>query len=487
MKQVPSYFSTMRSLILVFFTILFHFSAKAQWTLEKCVEQAIGNNIQLQQAIINEQITSYGQWTAVGSMLPNVNGQASHGYNWGQRIDPFTNSFASERIQSNSFGVSSSIDLFTGGQNWFNYQKAKSDAAASQWNVENVKNQIALQTANAFLNVMLTTELLKIAQSTSDNSMEQLNRLKKLYEIGTINPGTLSEMEAQYKSDLANQVVSENNLKVAKLALIQIMRLGEKESQVFEASFPDIALFGVSDQLPPKSLVIETALGIQPSIQSSLAAISAAQFNYKMAKSGVSPRLSASLSLGTGYSGAARVITGNPDLLSYPIGTVMGTNDIVLSIPQQVYFSDDYAVKSFDAQMRDNVNRSFFFSLTVPIFNGFQNHANIQRSRLGVENAKLNWELAKQQLKMDIETAYTNAEAAISSYRANELSFQSNEQSYQWSKTRYDNGLINATELSIARNRMDIAKAQLVRSKVDFVFKRNILNFYLNQPIQLQP
>jgi outer membrane protein len=455
--------------------------------LEKCVEQAIGNNIQLQQALINEQITSYGQWTAVGSMLPNINGQASHGYNWGQRIDPFTNSFASERIQSNSFGVSSSIDLFTGGQNWFNYQKAKSDMASSQWNAESVKNQIALQTANAFLNVILTTELLKIAQSTADNSLEQLNRLRKLYDIGTINSGSLLEMEAQYRSDLASQVVAENNLKVSQLTLTQVMRLDDKQSQAFQASFPDVALFGVSDQLPPKSLVIETALGSQPSIQSSLAAISSAQFNYKMAKSGVAPRLSASLSLGTGYSGAARVITGNPDLLSYPIGTVLGTNDVVLSIPQQVYLSDDYTVKSFDAQMRDNVNRSFFFSLTVPIFNGFQNHTNIQRSKLGVENAKLNWELAKQQLKMDVETAYTNAEAAISSYRANELSFKSNEQSYQWAKTRFDNGLMNATELSIARNRMDIAKAQLVRSKVDFVFKRNILNFYLNQPIQLQP
>lgn len=487
MKQVPSYLSTMRIFIILFFALLSHVSTTAQWTLEKCIEQAIGNNIQLQQALINEQITSYGQWTAVGSMLPNVNGQASHGYNWGQRIDPFTNSFASERIQSNSFGVSSSIDLFTGGQNWFNYQKAKSDAAASQWNVENVKNQIALQTANAFLNVMLTAELLKIAQSTSDNSLEQLNRLKKLYEIGTINPGTLSEMEAQHKSDMANQVVSENNLKVAKLALIQVMRLGDKESQVFEASFPDIALFGVSDQLPPKSLVIETALGNQPSIQSSLAAISAAQFNYKVAKSGVAPRLSASYSMGTGYSGAARVLIGTPDYRSDLIGIVDGTGDVVRSFSYPVYTSEDYAIKSFDAQMRDNVNRSFFFSLTVPIFNGFQNHANIQRSRLGVENAKLNWELAKQQLKMDIETAYTNAEAAISSYRANELSFQFNEQAYQWSKTRYDNGLINATELSIARNRLDIAKAQLVRSKVDFVFKRNILNFYLNQPIQLQP
>jgi outer membrane protein len=88
---------------------------------------------------------------------------------------------------------------------------------------------------------------------------------------------------------------------------------------------------------------------------------------------------------------------------------------------------------------------------------------------------------------MDIETAFSNAEAAISNYRANEQSLQSNEQSYQWSQTRFDNGLINAMELSIARNRLDIARAQLVRAKVDFVFKRNILNFYLNQPIQLQP
>ena len=487
MNRVPTYFRTMRLLILFLFSLLFHFSARSQWTLEKCIEQALSNNIQLQQTLINQQITAYGQWTAMGSMLPNLNGQASHGYNWGQRIDPFTNSFASERIQSNSFGVSSSIDLFTGGQNWFNYQKVRSDVAASQWNVENVKNQIALQTANAFLNVILTTELLKIAQSTSDNSLEQLKRAQKQFEIGTVNAGSLAEIEAQHKTNLANQVVSENNLKIAELSLMQLIRIDEKQMPEFEAVFPDISLFAVSDQLPPKSLVIETALGNQPSIQSSLAAISSAQFNHKLAKSGVAPRLSASFSLGTGYSGAARVLTGQPDVLSYPIGTVMGTNDVVMSIPQQVYFSDDYSVKSFDAQLSDNVNRSFFFSLSIPVFNGFQNHANIQRAKLGVENARLNWELAKQQLKMDIETAFSNAEAAISNYRANEQSLQSNEQSYQWSQTRFDNGLINAMELSIARNRLDIARAQLVRAKVDFVFKRNILNFYLNQPIQLQP
>lgn len=477
----------MRGVFLLTFLLSIRFAAFSQWTLDKCIEQAIGNNIQLQQTLISAQLAAYDQWTAVGAMLPNINAQASHGFNWGQRIDPFTNSFASERIQSNSFGISSAIDLFTGGQNWFNYQKAKSDAAASQWNAENVKNQIALQTANAFLNVMLTSELLKIAQNTSSSSLEQLNRLKKLFEVGTINAGTLQETEAQHQSDVANEVVAENNKKIAELTLMQVMRLDEKEALTFKASFPDISLFAVGEKLPPKSLIIETALGNQPSIQSSLSSISSAQYSYRMAKSGLSPRLSASYSMGTGYSGAARILSGTPDYLSYPIGTVMGTSDVVVSIPQPIFSSDDYEVKSFDAQLNDNVNRSFFLSLTIPIFNGFQNYTNIQRSRLGVENAKLNWELAKQQLKMDIETAYTNTEAAIASYRANELSIQSSEQSYQWAKTRYDNGLINATELSIARNRMDIAKAQFVRAKIDFVFKRNVLNFYLNQPIQLQP
>lgn len=462
------------------------FSMSAQWTLEKCIDQAWNNNIQLQQSLINQQITSYGQWVAAGAMMPNLNGQATHGYNWGQRIDPFTNSFASERIRSNSFGVSSSIDLFTGGQNWFNYQKSKSDVASGQWNVENVKNQIALQTANAFLNVILTTELLNIAKSTAENSLEQLNRVKKQFEIGSVNAGTLSEIEAQYKTDLASQIVAENNLKMAQLSLVQLMRLDDNQAKAFVPSFPDLSLFSVSEKLPLKSLIIETALGNQPGIQSTLAGISAAQFNYKAAKSGLSPRLSASMSLGTGYSGAARIITGEPDLLSFPIGTVLGTGEMVYTI-QPSYSSDDYTVKSFDAQMRDNVNRSFFLSLTIPVFNGFQNHANIQRARLGVENAKLNWEQAKQQLKMDIESAYANAEAAIANYIASDESLKANEQSFNWAKTRYENGLLNSTEFSIARNRLDIARAQLIRAKVDFVFKRNILNFYLNQPIQLQP
>jgi outer membrane protein len=165
----------------------------------------------------------------------------------------------------------------------------------------------------------------------------------------------------------------------------------------------------------------------------------------------------------------------------------MGSNDIVFSYPQLVYSADDYKVKSFGNQFQDNVNRSFFLSLTIPLFNGFQTHNNVKRAAINVQNASLSLELAKQQLTTDVETAYASALGAAQTLQANKKSWESNQKAYDWASTRYENGMINAMELSIARNRLDIAKAQMIRSQLDLIFKQNIIQFYMNQPIRLQP
>ncbi len=468
--------------------ISFHLELFAQsWTLEKCIQTAWENNIQLQQAELSERQVELSSQTALGVMLPNLNGQGSHGYNWGQRIDPFTNSFASERIRSNSFGISSSIDIFTGGQNWANYQKTIQDKEAAHWNLENTKNQVALQTANAFLNVMLNSELEKIALNTKATSLENLNRLKKQLALGVVNEGVVAEMEAQYMTDQANWIVSQNNFELAKLNLAQLMVLSPDQMKSFELVFPDIQLFEVNVPLPPKSLVLSTALQDQASIKSAMSSLSAAYWSERSAKGAVLPRVSASMSYGTGYSGAAKILNGSGSVVSFPIGTVGSTNDWVYSLPQTIYSADDYRVKPFQSQLNDNVNRSFFVSMTMPIFNGFQSHAQIQRAKINKENADLNVQLAKQRLIVDVENAYANAEAAQKSFQAQELSLSSNEKAYALSKAKFENGVSNATEMTNARNRLDIARAQYIRARLDLVFKRNVIQFYMNQPIQLQP
>lgn len=492
--QGKAYFRCMRkrfSLRLLFFlslSLIVRLNAVSQtWTLDQCVQVAWENNIQLKQAEWSEKQIALNGMTAMGAMMPNLNAQATHGYNWGQRIDPFTNSFASERIQSNSFGISSSIDLFTGGQNWANYQKTIQDKEAAHWSLENTRNQVALQTANAFLNVILNAELEKIAFNTQATSLESLSRLKKQMTLGVVNEGVVAEMEAQYMSDQANWVVSQNNYQLAKLSLTQLLLLNEEQSRNFEPVFPDVQLFDVTFPLPPKSLVLSTALQDQASIKSALSSLAGARWSERSARGAVLPRVSASMSFGTGYSGAAKVLSGSGSVVSFPIGTVGATNDWVYSLPQTIYSSDDYRTKPFQSQLNDNVNRSFFVSMSMPLFNGFQTHAQIQRAKINSANADLNLQLAKQRLIVDVETAYANAEAAQKSFQAQEQSLKSNEKAYEWAKAKFDNGVLNATEMSIARNRLDIARAQYIRSRLDLIFKRNVLQFYMNQPIQMQP
>ncbi len=477
--------------LLFLFTLAFsgfHTELDAQsWTLEKCIQTAWENNIQLQQAALNESQVALNTETSLGAMLPNLNAQGSHGYNWGQRIDPFTNSFASERIRSNSFGISSSIDLFTGGQNWSNYQKSLQDKDAAHWNLESTRNQVALQTANAFLTMVLNSELEKIAYNTQATSQSNLDRLKKQLSLGVINEGVVAEMEAQFMSDQASWIIAQNNFELSKLSLVQLLMLSADEARTFELTFPDIQLFQVDVPLPPKSLVLSTALQDQASIKSALSSLSAAQWSVRASKGAVLPRVSASMSYGSGYSGAAKVLNGSGSVVSFPIGTVGTTNDWVYSLPQTVYTADDYQVKPFQNQLRDNVNRSFFVSMSMPLFNGFQTHAQIQRAKINKENADLNYQLAKQRLIVDVENAYVNAEAASKSYQAQELSLVSNEKAYALALAKFENGVLNATEMTNARNRLDIARAQYIRARLDLIFKRNVIQFYMNQPIQLQP
>ena len=85
------------------------------WTLQRCLDHAFEYNLQIKLAGLGEISADIGTQSAKGAFLPNLNGNASHGYNFGRTVDPFTNQFVeSSRIQSNSFGLSTGMTLF----NW---------------------------------------------------------------------------------------------------------------------------------------------------------------------------------------------------------------------------------------------------------------------------------------------------------------------------------------------------------------------------------
>ena len=84
------------------------------WTLQQCLARAEERNLAVLNAALDAQLAGENKDRTYWDLLPDLNGVATHGYNYGRVIDRFTNTFATDRVRTNNFYLSSQLDLFRG-------------------------------------------------------------------------------------------------------------------------------------------------------------------------------------------------------------------------------------------------------------------------------------------------------------------------------------------------------------------------------------
>lgn len=461
--------------------------AQAQvWTLDSCITYAYQKNLSIEISERNIGLAEISESIAEAAFLPSLNAQASHGYNWGQRIDQFTNQFASARIQSNNFGLATSLNLFNGLQQVNTLKQSKLNTEASKWNYEKMRNDIALNVASAYLSVLINKEFMNIAKRTLESSDRQVNRMEKLVAAGQLSEGSLNEIISQQASNNASFVNTTNNYEMSKLSLMQLLRLDAEQMQSFSIIVPQLEEVESLRMISNPEIIVEAALNNFPEMRSANVQLASAGLGKKIASAGYYPSLNASFSYGTGYSGAAKVITGNPDTLSYPIGTVFGSGEFVTSLPQLSYSNDDFSTKPFGNQLKDNVNTSLFFTLNVPLFNGLNTQSSVKRAQINYLNAESRLEQTKQSIEQTVYTSHADAKAALSNYYANKSSVDASRKAFEWAELRFEQGLTNMVEYSDARTRLENAEAAVTRSKYEYIFKVKVLEFYQGKAISLK-
>lgn len=449
------------------------------WTLERCIEYGLENNLQVQQAQLQAEIGEQDLLQAKGQVLPNLNGFANHVYNFGQRIDPFTNQFAESRVQSNNFNLSSELTLFSGLKNYHSIKQAQSSALAGKYSADDQKNTISLNIALAYLQILQNNELLRIANGQRDVIAQQEKQLQKFVEAGTRPAGDLFEIQAQLANEEVNVVNAENNLSIAYLQLRQLMQYNEEEE--FEIYIPELSIDGETRLTLTPNVVYETAENVLPSIKSAELREQSAAYGVKVAKGNISPTLSLGGSIGTGYSESRTAIVGQEFAGNQVVGFVEGTNQNVL----RPSFNTVIEEVNFNDQLEDNVNRSIGFTLQVPIFNRLSTATAINRAKIQHEIAESNVELAKNQVRQDIQQAYADALAALKNYRATEKSIQSFQTAFEYAQKRFNVGTINGVEFNTAKNNLNQAESRLVQAKYNYIFRTKVLDFYMGNPIQL--
>ena len=456
-------------------------AAQEAWSLQRCLDHAFEHNIQIQLGQLGETSAAIGTQTAKGAFLPNLNGNLSHGYNFGRTIDPFTNQFVeSSAIRSNSFGLSTGMVLFNGFQNHLNLRRAKlaEESAAAQREI--AENNVVLTIAGAFLNVLFQEEFVRVAEYNRQATARQVNRMQSMVAAGAAAEFDLYDVEAQLAADEANIVSTKNALGLAKLNLVQLLQLPASEADNFKLIRPSDEDLQRTDLPSSPAAAVAYALGSFPEIRQAELQVEDAFIGLDIAKTNRYPRLFASYNIGTGYSGASRSIDGAPSTEEFVLGSLVvdDSTSYDLIAQQAVY---NFITTPFDDQLSQNFNQSVFFSMSIPIFNNFSVKSSIEQAEVSALSAQYQLEQTKQTLTTSIESAWADARAASEQAVAQEAALVAAERAFLNTEKRYEAGASTAIDYADARTLFDNARVNALRAKYDLAFKSRILDFYMGK------
>lgn len=424
------------------------FSQK-QWTLKECVEHALENNITVKQNRLNLEASKVEVKSAKGNFLPSLNASTGGNLSFGTSFDQVTRNRVTTSLYGGSLGINSGITIFNGYRNLNTFKQATLGVEGAKLDLEVIENDIALRVVNTYLNVLFAKENLEVAKIQSNISQNQINRAKAQFEAGAIPKGDFLNVQSTAANDLQGVVRNENSLNLALLNLSQLLQISHKgfDIQKIDVDAPSVAML-----YEDADVVYQKALGKRPEIKRAKLNIKNADLGVEIAKSGYLPSVSASGSVSTNYG-------FNLDL---PTG-VSNTN--------------------FFTQLNNNLGYGLGFNVSIPIFNGFKNDANVERAEVNKEIIETRLLSQQLQLQQRIEQAFLDAKAASKTYEVAKVSLQAQREAFKNAQASYDYGAMTLFDFDQVRNRLVNAEAAMIRGKYDYVFKTKVLKFFYGENI----
>ncbi|MBF2709373.1 TolC family protein [Flavobacterium soyangense] len=445
--------------ISLIFILLLSLSIQAQtkkWTLEECVKYAIDNNISIKQTQLDSKTADIEKKGAIGNFIPSLNSNASHSWNVGLNQDPTTGLLRNQTTQYSSFGARVGVDIYKGLQNQNALRKANLSIIAAKYQLTKMQEDVALNVANAFLQVLFNKENLKVQQEQKAINEKQLLRSEELVKAGSVPRGDLLDIKATVASDNQKIIAAENALLISKLSLAQLLQLKE---------FYD---FDVTDETTAKdenNILAQTPIAIyekakeeRTELKIAKTNLEIAEKNVAIAKGGFQPTLQGFYNFNTRISYA---------------DTYALVNGVPVAQP----------AAPFGKQFTDNKGQTFGAQLSIPIFNGFSARNNVERSKVNLEKSKIAVEQEELALQRNVYTAFTDAKGGLNAYESSLVALDARQEAYNYAKEKYAVGIMNSFDFNQSQTLLSFAQSEVLRTKYDYIFKIKILEFYFGIPI----
>jgi outer membrane protein len=397
---------------------------------------------------INAEVRGIDLHTSRHSWLPELNASAGQSFGFG-RTKNDEDILVNNKTSRASVGLTASMSLFSGFRISYDIIRNQYNVKAAQESLRKAQENISVQVAQAFLDVLLRKEILKINSETLSFTAENVRKTEIMVNSGSVPSSQLYEIKSQHASDEAKVTTADNDVILGLLTLAQLLELGSISGFDIETPYfndEELALRNI----PSVDAIFNIALGIKPQIKEAEFQLEVSKASLKVAKSGYYPQLS-----------------------------------LNAGIEDYYHYAYDAPNKDFSSQMNEHLGESIGLSLSIPIFSRFATKNNVQQAQLGIAQQQLSLDNAKKSLYKEIQQAYHNALAAQKSYMAAQKSVAAAQESFRYAQSRYQTGKSSVYEFTEAKTTLTRSLSEEAQAKYNYVFAVKILDFYAGMPIVL--
>ncbi len=406
-------------------------SAQESISLEEAIERAVVRSPQMasqQQQVDNAYLTRKTTWA---SFLPTLNASGSGSLRSSQTFNDVTGRLETGSSDSYGAGLSGSWTVFEGTRRFREYDAARADVRAAEARYSDSRFQVALQTKTIFFGALRQEDLLEVARQRvlqAEQNME-IVRNRTLLGEATVSDSLRARLDVVNAQQAVLQ--GETALRAARFSLGRQVGLGEPVSPQRPADLEPRALpFSERE-------IMELAEATSPAVLAASESAASAGFGVSAAR--------------TQYIPSVRVSSG-------------------------------YNWQNQTASLAGgNTSWNMSFSMSYPIFNGFQRETSIDRAQYAQRVARLQEDDARLGAREEADAALQNlltAEQAI--LIAEDAAFVAAED-LRVVRERYGVGAATILDILLSQNAVTQADADVVTTRYDYILARAALEAILGR------
>lgn len=434
--------------MLIMFVFLFSLFCKLNaqnvWSLSDCIQYALENNLNIkrQQTEIDRQ--EIQQQTNKWSRLPDLNAAGTQKFDFGRSLNR-ENTYDDINSQNSSFSLSTEVSLFNGMKTIHAIARQNLELKVHHENLEKIKNDISLQITINYFQILLNKEILEIAKEQVSLSRELEKVTETLATHGKVASSQVYDVQAQVANDELNVTKARNTWRLSMVDLIQLLEMKEFDTFDIQKVKEEISSFFIQN---PRE-VYALARGIMPEIKSAELSVESSGKAVEIARSGYYPTLAFVAGLSSNY-----------------------------------YHYSNLNNASFGNQLENNLQKTIYLSLRVPIFNRFSTRNAVRTARKNYDESRLIAEQSCKTLYKEIQKAYYDALSAQEKYFSTQKAVYANTEAMRYAFEKYNAGKYTAYEYNEVKLKLANSLSEQAQAKYEFILQKKLLDFYSGTPIE---